>query len=305
MTDDIRQPIPVILDTDLGDDIDDTWAIALMLKCPELDVRLITTDWANTTARARILAKLLEAAGRTDIPIGIGLHLSETIGAQAAWAEDYDVERYPGAIHQDGVQALIDTIMGSPERITLICIGPNPNIAEALKREPAIAEKARFVGMYGSVRKGYLGSAETSAEWNVKSDAQSCRRVFEAAWDMTITPVDTCGLVVLRGEKYRAVRDSTDPLVQALIAGFRTWARNRKEPDPERQSSVLFDTVAVYLAFTDELLHMERLGIRVTDDGFTVIDDGAKHMDCAMEWKDLPAFEDFLVERLTGAVARK
>jgi hypothetical protein len=57
--------------------------------------------------------------------------------------------------------------------------------------------------------------------------------------------------------------------------------------------------VAVYLAFSEELLVMEKLGIRVTDDGYTVIDEDAKVVNCAMDWRDLPAFEDFLVKRLT------
>ena len=43
---------------------------------------------------------------------------------------------------------------------------------------------------------------------------------------------------------------------------------------------------------------MEKLGVRVTDDGYTVIDENAKVINCAMEWKDLPAFEDLLVKRL-------
>ena len=66
------------------------------------------------------------------------------------------------------------------------------------------------------------------------------------------------------------------------------------------QSSVLFDAVAVYLAFSEELLVMEDLGLRITDDGYTVVDDGAKVVHCATDWRDLPAFEDLLVQRLTG-----
>ena len=120
---------------------------------------------------------------------------------------------------------------------------------------------------------------------------------------MTITPLDTCGLVSLRGEKYGQVYDCEDPLTQALIENYRAWCKaHSKMPDDrvERGSTTLFDTVAVYLAFSEELLVMEELGIRVTDDGYTVIDEGAKKIRCAMEWKDLSAFEDLLVERLTN-----
>jgi inosine-uridine nucleoside N-ribohydrolase len=215
--------------------------------------------------------------------------------------EGYDLSSYPGTVHQDGVQAIIDTIIESPEPVTLVAVGPMPNVAAALEREPAIAEHARFVGMHGSVRLGYGGKKEISAEYNVRADVKACQKALSAPWDITITPLDTCGLVKLKGEKYAAVRDSKDPICQALVENYRLWAAakdNAKAADT--RSSTLFDTVAVYLAFSNDLLGMENLGIRVTDDGFTKIDPEAKSMDVATSWKNMGAFEDLLVKRLTG-----
>jgi inosine-uridine nucleoside N-ribohydrolase len=197
------------------------------------------------------------------------------------------------------VQALIDTVMNSPEPVTIVAIGPVPTLAAALEREPRIAQKARFVGMHGSVRLGYSGKAKPDAEYNVKANAKACQKVFTAAWDMTITPLDTCGLVHLKGEKYAAVRDSKDPVAAALIENYRIWCGK----DPKRAdsaSSVLYDPVAAYLSFATDLVKIEKLGIRVTDDGMTVIDPAAKVMNVATEWKDMAGFEDFLVKRLTG-----
>jgi inosine-uridine nucleoside N-ribohydrolase len=299
-----RPRIPVILDTDIGTDIDDTWALAMMLRSPELDVKLIVTDTGDTVYRAKIVARMLEAGGRTDVPVGVGIPLKSAPAPQAPWVADYDLSSYPGPVHEDGVGAIVDTILGSPEPVTFICIGPVPNVAAALAREPEIAQRARFVGMHGSVRRGYGGSEETAAEYNVREYPQSCVKAFTAGWDVTITPLDTCGVVRLEGEGYRAVRGCGDPLIRALIENYRIWHANCDwvgDLDVETESSVLFDTVAVYLAFSEELLAMERLGIRVSDDGYTVIDDSAKTINCAMEWKDLPAFKDLLVQRLTGS----
>jgi len=292
--------IPVILDTDIGSDIDDTWALAMMLKSPELDVKLVVCDTGDATYRAKLIAKMLEVAGRTDIPVGVGLHFGQPAKQmrQAKWVEDYDLSKYPGTVHQDGVGAIIDTIMKSPQPVTLICIGPVPNIGKALEREPRIAQKARFVGMHGSIRVGYGGSKEISRECNVVNHVKDCQKVFTAPWDVTITPLDTCGLVVLRGEKYQAVSQCRDPLIQALMENYRYWSLACSGKEPAGASSVLFDTVAVYLAFADDLLVMEKLPIRVTDDGYTVIEPGAKVINCAMAWKDYGAFEDFLVQRL-------
>jgi inosine-uridine nucleoside N-ribohydrolase len=289
--------IPVILDTDIGDDIDDTWALVMILRSPELDLKLVTTDLGNTVYRAKIVAKILEKAGRTDVPVGIGILQNDKEGGQAPWVKDYDLAKYPGKVHKDGVGAMIDTIMSSPEPVTVICICPMPNFMEALKREPRIAQKARFVGMHGSLRKGYEGKPQPDAEWNVKAHPAACRAGLGAPWDVTITPLDTCGVVKLKGEKYAAIRDSKDPLIQTLVENYRIWCG--KEPQKaDKESSTLFDTVAVYLSVSEELLKMETLPVVVTDDGFTRIDEKGKKLRCAMEWKDLGAYEDFLVRRL-------
>jgi len=315
----MTHPIPVILDTDIGGDIDDTWALALLLKSPELDLKLVVSDTGDTRYRARVAARLLEVAGRTDVPVGIGLPPAATGGSaadggsaaaaddgnpQAPWVAGYTLADYPGTIVEDGVGALIDTIMASPEPVTLICIGPVPNIAAALQREPRIAQNARFVGMHGSIRVGYGGSSVVSAEYNVVADPAACRTAFEAPWEVTITPLDTCGLVQLKGAHYAAVRDSRDPLARAVIENYRIWAPRVKWPEadnvPDIQSSTLFDTVAVTLAFSEAFMEMETLPLRVTDDGYTTIDPAGKPVRCATRWTDLAGFEAFLAARLSG-----
>ena len=188
---------PLILDTDIGDDIDDTWAMLLLLRMPALDVQLAVGDFGNALYRARLLAKLLEVTARTDIPIGIGLGKENNPGNQSDWLGNYRLADFPGTLHEDGVQAIIDTVMGSAEPVTLLCLGPVPNIAEALRREPRIADNAHVVGMYGSIDIGYDGEPGAVAEWNVRSDPASLQAVFRAPWNITITPLDTCGLLSL------------------------------------------------------------------------------------------------------------
>ena len=310
-----RKKMPVIFDTDIGDDIDDTWALAFLLQSPELDVKLVTTAVRNTSSKAKIVAKFLEAVGRTDIPVGIGVQHNKSSHRQEEWVKDYKLSSYPGTVYQDGVQALIDTIMNSPKPITVIAVGPLPNIAAALQREPRIADKARFIGMHGSIRRGYGGNPKPSAEYNVRAFAKEAQKVFTAGWNMTITPLDTCGIVQLKGRKYQKVLKRNSPLTRALIENYRAWYKQgilnkhkdlseaevnkRVDNKVNTSSTTLFDTVGIYLAISTELVQMEKLGIRVTDDGYTVIDNKAKTINCATEWKDLSAFEDFLVARLT------
>ena len=298
-------PIHVIFDTDIGDDIDDTWALGLLLRCPELDVKLVVGDNGKSEYRAKLLAKFLEAAGRTDVPVGIGLDVNqEKDKRQSAWVKDYDLKKYPGQLHLDGVQAIIDTIMKSRRPITVVAVGPVQNIAEALKREPRIAQRARFVGMHGSVRVGYGNDPKICAEYNVKVEPKACQQVFTAPWDMTITPLDTCDKVALTGDKYQRVYKSTDPIASAIIANYRLWAvapDMKSSANVPVRSSTLFDTVAIYLAFSQDFCGMEKLGIRVNDEGFTLEDPTAKQMKVALTWKNLSAFEDLLVQRLTSS----
>ena len=302
-----RKSIPVILATDIGDDIDDTWALGFLLKCPELDLKLGVTDYGKPAYRAKLLAKFLQTCGRADVAIGVGPDVEPRgEGPQAGWVKDYDLGSYPGRVHSDGVQAIVDTILNSPTPVTVIGVGPPSNVAAALTREPRIAGRARFVGMHGSVRLGYGGSKSVSAEWNVRADSKAARQVLSAGWDITITPLDTCGRVSLAGARYQRLLNSKDPLVSAIIANYRIWSPNNKNQGaPEKSSTTLFDTVAVYLAFATELCRMERLGIRVTDDGYTRIDDQAKMMAVATEWKSLDAFKDLLTNRLLASAPAK
>jgi inosine-uridine nucleoside N-ribohydrolase len=155
--------------------------------------------------------------------------------------------------------------------------------------------------MHGSVRRGYDGKQQVDKEYNVVTFVEAAQKVFTADWDMTITPLDTCGIVRLEGAKYKKVYQSDKPLARAVIANYRAWTKSQgwEEAGVNTASSTLYDTVGVYLAISTELVRMERLPILVTDDGYTAIDDRGKKVNCATEWKDLDAFEDLLVNRLT------
>ena len=301
--------IPVIIDTDVGTDVDDMWALAFALRCPELDIRLITTCTGNVEYRAALVAKLLEVAGRTDIPIGLGLSLDAAPEPQKAWIEDYQLDLYPGVVLKDGVGAICDTVNQSENPVTLIAIGPLPNIAAALQRAPSIIENSKFIGMHGSLRIGYLGAPKPMKEYNVKQHALSCKSVFEAGWEKEITPLDTCGNIILTGDNFQRVRNSADDLVRAVIENHLIWYEAVasspvvgpfiKKMDPQIQSSILYDCVAIYMAFSSDGLVYEKLPITITEDGKTLIDDDGSVVNCATSWSDIEVFYSFLSARLT------
>ena len=174
---------PVVLATDIGGDIDDTWALAHLLRSPELDLKMILTDNGDARYRARVTAKFLEVAGRTDVHVGLGPSTGDSEEKdqnQGPWVRDYDLSRYPGPVHADGVGAFLELVRSSPVTVTVIAIGPAPSLAEAVRRDPLFAKRCRLVGMFGSFDVGYDGASTAAAEWNVRADVNSLRTVMGA-----------------------------------------------------------------------------------------------------------------------------
>ncbi len=299
--------IPVVLDTDIGSDVDDTWALAQLLRSPALDLKMVLTETGDPRFRGAVAAKFLEVAGRTDVPVGLGpgfLPMNPNNKNQEPWVRGYDLANYPGTVHEDGVGALIDLVMNSPEPITILAIGPAPTLGAALRREPGIAARCRFVGMHGSFNIGYNGGPP-SAETNVRHHTDDLRLVLAAPWiDILLTPLDTCGLVTLTGENYHRVWSAThDPVARAVIENYCIFAPRVRWMHCDffaLRSTVLFDCVAVHLAESEAFLEIEPVRFRITD-GFTVADpEGPFQARVAMRWTDRAAFEKHLTDRLLG-----
>ena len=298
-------PIPVIFDTDIGNDVDDTWALLQLVRSPELDTKLIVTATGDTVLRAKVTAKFLEASGDTDIPIGIGVRGEGGVDNQKPWVEGYELSQYPGPILEDGIQAMIDTIRASEDIITLIVVGPATNIKVALERAPDIAQKCKFIGMHGSVDVGYGGSSEPSDEYNVRADVPAFRSVLNADWHgIEITPLDSCGDIVLGGELYQQLFTSKDPALVALFENYEIFAElvQWMEVDYfDSKSTTLFDCVAVYMAYTQKHLVYEEIPLTVDDKGMTLRDPAGAKVNVASGWTDQEAFLKHLTYRLEGS----
>jgi inosine-uridine nucleoside N-ribohydrolase len=295
-------PTPVVLDTDIGSDIDDTWALAHLLRSPELDLQMVLTATGNTRYRGRVAAKFLETADRTDVPVALGPAQGSYHEYQKPWVEDYRLDNYSGPVREDGISAFIEFVRESDGPITLIAIGPLPNVKAALDRAPDIASKIHFIGMQGSIDRGYGEGSDPVAEANVKGDVEAFRTALQADWrSFKITPLDTADPVVLSGDHYDRIRAADDPMLNALIENYRTWSDlvTWTEVDYfDERSSTLFDVVAVYMAYSHEHLDFETIPITVTDDGFTRRAEDGTPTRIAMEWTDLDAFYDHLTQRL-------
>ena len=172
----------VIIDTDIGDDIDDAFAVALALRSPELKILAITSAWGDTKLRCRLLDRMLHESGHDEITVGNGIekhHAHEAAFSQARWAE-----RQPEREHVAAVNLLLEEIRNNPNEITVIEIAPMTNLAAALEKDPVTFRKLkRIVAMGGSIERGFDDLSfpipkGPVVEYNIAMDPIAARKVY-------------------------------------------------------------------------------------------------------------------------------
>ena len=165
---------PLLLDTDIGTDVDDDIALALILASPEIDLRAVTTVSGDVQLRGQIAAKLLALAGLADVPIAAGVREPLLRQRNFLWLghEGHGIvsagERLPlRAMH--AVDVLIEMVMR--ERPEVIAIGPLTNLAVAIIKEPAVIDAIPHLTVMG----GILGRSAglPLLEYNLASDAEA------------------------------------------------------------------------------------------------------------------------------------
>ena len=184
----------VILDTDIGDDIDDAFALALLLRSPEVKLLGVTTAFGDTELRARLVDRYLQAVGRTEIPVTAGAQTPHSnVFTQEAYAEQAREREHPGSI-----KFLLDQIRAHPGQITLIAIGPLTNVQVAIQRDPAtFRQLKRVVMMGGSVYRGYDSgdpkqiNQSPSPEWNIRCDPAGAQALLASGVPVFMMPLDS------------------------------------------------------------------------------------------------------------------
>jgi purine nucleosidase len=178
-----RSPEKIIIDTDIGDDVDDAFALAIAVKSPELQVLGVMTTFGDTEARAKITDRFLGEVGRGDIPVLAG---KATAAKNPMSQGKYGDGRFAKSSHGDAAEFLLEQIQKYPGEITLLAIGPLMNVGAAIDKDAATFRKLkRVVLMGGSVRRGYGDLGYTAPvppmpEWNILNDVASAQKLFAA-----------------------------------------------------------------------------------------------------------------------------
>jgi inosine-uridine nucleoside N-ribohydrolase len=263
-----QAPIKVILDTDIGTDIDDSWALGLTMISPEFELVAVTITDGDTTARARVACKLLHTVDRDGVPVAVGRPTAAPQGPdyQFTWAEDFVAKRPVG---QPAAQLIVDLARRFPNEMTLIAVGPLQNVADALRLEPRLPTLLkRLVLMSGSIAASAYGPAPV-AEWNVVRSTADAQLVYAAGFRMTTVPLDSTSYVRLKDEERERLRARASPLTRSLEALYRLWLK-----DPSARMTLHDQLAVAETARPGEFFgRCDTLRLRVDDQGFTRIDE--------------------------------
>jgi inosine-uridine nucleoside N-ribohydrolase len=285
----------VVLDTDIGTDIDDAWALGFALGHPGFDLVGVTITDGDTTARARVACKLLHVAGRGDVPVAVGRSTPvppERVDHQFSWAEDFVAKR---PVDTPAARFLVETARKHPGEVTLVAVGPLQNVADALRLEPGLGRLLkRVVLMSGCIRGTADEPAKLIPEWNVISAVADAQVVYGAGLPLTIVPLDSTTHVKLADRERDRLKAHRSPLTVALEALYRLWIET---PD---QRMTLHDQLAVAeTARTGAFFgKVEELPLVVDDQGFTRVEaeKGKKVVVCLEPRRD--AFMEFYLAGL-------
>lgn len=271
-----KQKHSVVLDTDIGDDIDDALALALALNSPEIAVQGITTVFGDTQQRAQLARHILHIFGREDIPIAIGvgkpLHQRHTpsgvVQATILGNKHYDEEMFSTF---SGPEFIVQQALEHSGKLTLVCIGPLTNVALALLIEPRITSAIRSIVMMGG------SSGLPLPEWNVRSDVQAAHMVLSSGIPITLLGLNVTTRCQLRKQDIEQLRKSTTAQAQLLHELIRIWQKHRPRWHP--RLPFLHDPLTIAALCTPEQFIWQDMPVQVIQRG---------------------PFEGFMVPRMPG-----
>jgi inosine-uridine nucleoside N-ribohydrolase len=277
----------VIFDTDIGDDIDDAYALGFLLRSPEVQVLGVTTAFEDTHLRARLATRFLNSAGRGDVAVYEG---RKTAGAshftQGKWAEGSPDRAYP-----DAIEFMLNTIRRDPGRITLVAVAPLTNVGALIAKDPKTFGKLkRVVIMGGSVARGYGTKEQPDAEWNIVNDVAAAKALFGSGVPLYMMPLDSTQIQFDQARQAELFGKKTG-MTKALEELTAEWSAATKHRSP-----TLFDAVAAVYAVKPEVCPTTPMRIEVDDKGFTKKVDGAANANVCLH-STAEAFFDVFMPR--------
>lgn len=258
----------VLIDTDIGDDIDDAFALSLALHSEELQVVAVTTVFRNTLCRARQTEKLMAVLGR-DIPVyaGVGLPMDGTIPTffhdKAQSTQElletlpcqYDSSMDTYGSKGDAVDAICAYADQYDGKLTVVLLGAMTNLAQALLKRKDLAQKIGKVVCMG----GWFTNHEP--EWNIICDPVAADIVFRSGVKVYAVGLDVTLQCALDQQLLDTFRASADPCNRLIIGWMDRWFDAF-----HFEKSVMHDPLAVASVYAP-VCNFEKQYVRVVKTG--------------------------------------
>lgn len=191
----------IILDTDIGNDVDDLLALIMLAKMDEIRLLGITTVYGDTKQEAQMCRYVLDLLGRIDVPVFAGESFPLNGGGILRGAhvgggfppDLYNVQVNP---HLDAVEFLIEQSKLYQEELEILSIGPLTNIAKAVISDPDFPKRVKQITMMGgmvypeSCPEWLEIISKHNGEYNISCDLEASRIVFDAGFAITLIPLD-------------------------------------------------------------------------------------------------------------------
>jgi purine nucleosidase/pyrimidine-specific ribonucleoside hydrolase len=224
-------PVKIIIDTDIGDDIDDAIALSFALGSPEFEILGVTTVYGDAELRARVARRLCNTWGRNDIPVHVGLErplafefhpdtVPENPSQRDAVKDMPLMSRTPGA-----VDFIAETVSEYPGEVNILTIGAMTNIGALFCKDPSIAEKIYSVVSLA----GYMPPRLERPEWNVKYDPPAAQIIAKSGVNWTAIPADVQGNNKLQRGEIDALGKSDYESALFLAELIVLMARNKAQ----------------------------------------------------------------------------
>ena len=303
-----KEKIKVILDTDIGDDIDDAFALALLLNSPEIELLGVTTVFRNSAQRARMAKALIHSYGK-EIPVYAGIDdpikqkvedlLSSEVKEKIRYDENgkycipqyepsYDKEKYEG---NNAVDFIISQIEKYPHEVTLLLIGPETNAAKVISTRPDLVPLIKEIRIMG----GAIGNEITWPEWNIVCDPEAAKIVYESGVKIYAIGCNVTLKCPLSDENIALLRSVKSSSSMLLVKMLNSWLEHYTFTRP-----VLHDPLAVSTLLNDYVIFKEKKMKVLLDDkrGYTVEDSNGALINIATDLNYNLDFVDDLKKRV-------
>lgn len=302
--------VGLILDTDIGTDVDDALALAFALRHPSIDLRAVTTVSGDAERRASIAATLVRLAGRDDVEAAAGIGGDAVQNGRRVWLGHegrgvLDASSPPRISARDAVTLLVEECRGGTDLAT---VGMQTNLHAALQRDAMFARRIPRLTVMGGVFEPIgpdhrrLSPAD---DHNLNADPEAAAGSLGAGIPTLYVPLDVTVRTYLTEDHLEPLRRG-DPLCRALARLVEVWApvlRRSGRGVVPGQVAVLHDPLAVACLVDTSFVTVERLPVAVgVRDGIveTRVDAGAGRPADVVRSVDASAFAEFLLEVLAA-----